>query len=349
MSNRKAFTLVIAAWLLVAVVVGSAWFVVNRVTTRQAAMEATLVAYTAEASQPTPTPTPSPTWTRTPVPPTATPLPTATPVPPTPTATPLPPSATPSPSATPLPPGGEPPAPATEPVASPSPTLAPVLAPTVTRRPPPASTPTPIPVSRLFYRWVAGRGRVLARTVEGIEGQEVLWEPGRQPFYSAAYSPDGQKILLAYRWGRSIYDTGLALHTLNPDGSGEKEVWSLSAVGQTRELGSALWSPDGTRIAMFLYDWPNNGVFVMNANGAGLERLDNSIPGEWPRYWSVDGQWIITIHDDGQLYALEVDGQRRVPFSTLENVRLFDQRRYPWGVVRNPHCTQTKDSWWRCW
>ena len=186
-------------------------------------------------------------------------------------------------------------------------------------------------------------------TVVGTDEQSVLWDPGRQPFYSAAYSPDGSKILLAYRWGRSVYDTGITLRTINPDGSGEHEIWRMSAVGQTRELGNALWSPDGTRIAMFLYDWPNNGVFVMNADGSGLKRLDNSIPGEWPRYWSVDGQWIVTIHDDGQLYAVEVDGQRRVPFSTLENVRLFDERLYPWRVVRNPRCTQTRDSWWRCW
>ena len=166
--------------------------------------------------------------------------------------------------------------------------------------------------------------------------------------HSAAWSPDGKRVLIAYRWQVSDYEQGITVKILALDGSGERDVLALPTQGQNRELGNALWAPEGDRIVLFLVDGPNNGVYFLNTDGSGLRRLDHSVPGEWPRYWSVDGNWIVTVDGAGQLHALEADGNRRVPLASLGELPIHDQRYTPWRGRGEPRCDQREDSWWKC-
>jgi TolB protein len=112
---------------------------------------------------------------------------------------------------------------------------------------------------------------------------ELAGKANRNPIHSVAWSPDGKSVIVAYTWARSVYEQGIAVRHVLADGSRGRDLLALPTAGQNRALGNALWSPDGKRIALWLADGPNNGVYIANADSSGLKRLDNSIPGEWPR------------------------------------------------------------------
>jgi Tol biopolymer transport system component len=125
-------------------------------------------------------------------------------------------------------------------------------------------------------------------------------------------------------------------------------------------VGNAIWSPNGRQIALWLQDETDDAVYLLDFEGNGpldasslqdsgaLRRLETSVSGEWPRYWSEDGDWIITIAGDEKLYALDVAGKRRVPLAELGPIEIFDQRHYPWRTTQEPVCTKADRSWWRC-
>ncbi len=70
------------------------------------------------------------------------------------------------------------------------------------------------------------------------DGSEVLkLEDGAS---SPAWSPDGSRIAFFV-----TAETGLALETANPDGTGRRKVLQLAPTGRWR-LGESTWSPDGT-------------------------------------------------------------------------------------------------------
>lgn len=76
------------------------------------------------------------------------------------------------------------------------------------------------------------------------------------------------------------------------------------------------------------------GVFIMNADGTGLRRLDGSSISDHPYYWSVDGEWIIVMDvSREEFFALEIEGTRRIPWAEFDNLEAYDERYYPWKVV----------------
>ncbi len=217
-----------------------------------------------------------------------------------------------------------------------------------TKMPRATKTPGP-PKRRLDLKKVGPRTRAVLATnlTEGTQTQ-IFSQAKRQPIHSAAWSPDGKTVLIAYRWETSQYVQGISLRLFDDEGGGGKSILALDTAGRSRKLGNALWSPDGKTIALWLLDGPDDGVFLLEADGTGLRRLDHSVPGEWPRYWSVDGDWIITIAGDNLLYALEVEGTRRLPLSEPGVGKLYDERFHPWKIVDEPRCEKRTRSWWAC-
>jgi hypothetical protein len=92
----------------------------------------------------------------------------------------------------------------------------------------------------------------------------------------AGWSPDGTRILFISNV--DLPDAG-QLYVANADGSGTRQP-----VPNTEGTVSADWSPDGERIVLFSGKAPD-GIFIVNADGSGPERLAD---GEDPR-WSRDG------------------------------------------------------------
>ena len=189
-----------------------------------------------------------------------------------------------------------------------------------TETPEPASTstksdekPAPVPDPRRLSLTKLGddlRGVTITDPTLGTQVPifELAGRSRFNPIFSAAWSPDGKRVVIAYGWQTSDFDQGIRMEVVNADGSGARDILSLSTAGQYRGLGNALWSPAGDKIFFAFHDGPDDGVWEINPDGTGLRRLGNSAIGEWPRYVSVDGAWIVTISGDGSLNALEVGG-----------------------------------------
>lgn len=132
-----------------------------------------------------------------------------------------------------------------------------------------------------------------------------------------------------------IEDYGGSLRLINRQGEMLKDVITG---GDSSAFREAIWSPDEKRIAaLYRYSDGNQCPVVLNANGLGLAKLPNCEMDDHPRFWSVDGKWIIMWSDrDLKLYAYEVDGNQRVPLQQLGKIQLYDQRYWPWRVVDAP-------------
>jgi TolB protein len=119
-------------------------------------------------------------------------------------------------------------------------------------------------------------------------------------------------------------------------------LWAMNADGsEQRRLAPAhsgmRWSPDGQKIA-FVGSWQNgNDIFVMNADGSGLEKLTTSDSRESGVAWSPDGQKIAYARHS-EIYVMAADGseQRRLTneasrgelaWSPLGNTIAFVSRR----------------------
>ncbi len=86
------------------------------------------------------------------------------------------------------------------------------------------------------------------------------------------------------------------LYSMNEDGSSVKQLTYNTAF----PIDDAIWSPDGKRIALTspFEGIPSYGpaIYVMNADGSGIRKLTNAVPGE-PNFttgdqpaWSPDGK-----------------------------------------------------------
>lgn len=116
-----------------------------------------------------------------------------------------------------------------------------------------------------------------------------------------AWSPDGSEIAFV-----SDRDGEWAIYIMDAGGGGARKL----AEGRT-----PAWSPDGSRIAFSVMQ---DGMFVINADGSGLERLtDSSDYGyDWYPAWSPDGSKILFAsirHTPGNaasdlVYVMNADG-----------------------------------------
>jgi Tol biopolymer transport system component len=93
-----------------------------------------------------------------------------------------------------------------------------------------------------------------------------------------AWSPRGDKIAFVRE-----RDGDLEIYLMNADGSGERRL-----TRNTVRDSSAIWSPDGRRIA-FESNWQ---VWVMNADGSAQRRLTRNGGRNFAPVWSPDGQRI---------------------------------------------------------
>ncbi|MDP9243112.1 MAG: hypothetical protein M3O84_08065 [Actinomycetota bacterium] len=128
------------------------------------------------------------------------------------------------------------------------------------------------------------------------------WDP--------TWSPDGTQIAF-----RKAIDGDEDIYVVGADGSGERDV---SRSPQTWELAPS-WSPDGGQIAFTSVRGNDQGpqIYVMNADGNGVQQLtDTADPHDSPQ-WSPDGTRIAFATQKNGVWGIDVmnadgSGVRRI-------------------------------------
>jgi TolB protein len=121
------------------------------------------------------------------------------------------------------------------------------------------------------------------------------------------FSPDGQ--LIAFVSDHAT--TFPTLQLMNADGSGRHTV--LTSGVQAEDVDSLAWSPDGSALAMTVFNEPGPSQIALVPMGQRQtgHMLTNVPGGALDPAWSPDGSWLAFAGHDGaalEIYAVQADG-----------------------------------------
>jgi Tol biopolymer transport system component/predicted Ser/Thr protein kinase len=146
-----------------------------------------------------------------------------------------------------------------------------------------------------------GQSRFVVQPVEGQGGEAIIFE-SEDAIRPSDIGPDGKTLLFE----RQI------------DASSDFAVWRLDLTGAEPEpqevfkaadghAGGAVYSPDGSWIALHAASANGFDIFVIPAGG-GVRKWQVSTDGRVYPIWNADGSEIWTLGFDGSLLVFDVDG-----------------------------------------
>ena len=136
------------------------------------------------------------------------------------------------------------------------------------------------------------------------------------------WSPDGGKIAFS---ARSSFKAVVAAHIAVMDADGNNRVEFEN------ESMQPSWSPDGGKIAFVSWRDKRNEIYVIGADGQGLERLTHDLLPKWSPSFAPDGRWIAYYASHEEFYHIYVVG------SDGKNLkRLTHNQENHWGPTWSP-------------
>jgi len=171
---------------------------------------------------------------------------------------------------------------------------------------------------------VSGGGRIVFSTDrDGNREIYSMLADGSNPINLSRHSKADTKPSLSKDGSKIVFisdRTGIEeVYTMNADGSATTRLTSSNGSKKT----SAVWSPDGTRIAYAIEFY---GVYVMNADGTNNVRLSPNATYDADKSpsWSPDGSKII-VAGGYSFFIMNADGTGRteVPIATFGSTPLL--------------------------
>jgi Tol biopolymer transport system component len=209
------------------------------------------------------------------------------------------------------------------------------------------STSTPVPLRPsgssgsgvlAFYSERDGNPEIYVMNADGSEQRRLTFNQFEDS--SPDRSPDGRQIAFISdrddpQAGQCFPDCMYQLYLINADGSGEHKFLET----EFRTLHPD-WHPDGTRLSFDTESNLQGDVYVVNADGSGLQRL--IVDGFWAD-WSPDGSQIVfASRRDGnvEIYVADADGRNQRRLTENRQLDYFpawspDGRRIAFARVEN--------------
>lgn len=159
---------------------------------------------------------------------------------------------------------------------------------------------SPDGVHIVFASWRDGQGEIYVIHADGSNLQRLTDTPSSSEDFPA-WSPDGSQIVF------SRINDNEGTFIMDADGSDEHKLMDIVCFEPD-------WSPDGTRIVFGSDHAGFRGIYIINADGSGLQKLSTTYAGENCPDWSADGKQIVFASwqdGDGEIYIMNVDGTNR--------------------------------------
>ena len=144
--------------------------------------------------------------------------------------------------------------------------------------------------------------QLYAMSADGTGQRRLTVLPGQA--IGPRYSPDGTRIVYSYQPNADEDDPDpkAQLHVMNANGTDDRVLATDDPAFQ------AAWSPDGTRLAFTQNVGGQEDLFVMAADGSGVEQLTNDAPSDWAAVWTPDGGALLFNSDrDGTYHIHRLD------------------------------------------
>ena len=161
----------------------------------------------------------------------------------------------------------------------------------------------------LFWNTQNGKAQIVLSNIEPYPARLVLGDE-KADLNFPRLAPDGKRILYEAR----LADRRIELRLTDLETKKTTTVYKTAPDYPPHYLLAPAWSPDGQKIAFGDRSGGNSEVFVMNADGRGLQNLTNDpLPDSNPVF-SPDGGEIIFTRDfygKARLYRMNVDGSNQ--------------------------------------